>query len=119
MLFIDVSRTPLLASLVLVAIILSYRVLSLGTSKTRVHSPTNRLNYTTMLISYQKAVLATIPKDDKPKEQPDKEAYYAITPLRDFDWRETKPIKIRPFKPKYHLTMGQRHPLRLLSEMKD
>ncbi|KAB2577172.1 hypothetical protein BFW01_g2316 [Lasiodiplodia theobromae] len=59
-----------------------------------------------MLISYQKAVLATIPKDDKPKEQPDKEAYYAITPLRDFDWRETKPIKIRPFKPKYHLTMA-------------
>lgn len=40
MLFIDVSRTPLLASLVLVAIVLSYRVLSLGTSKARVQSKT-------------------------------------------------------------------------------
>jgi len=29
-----------------------------------------------------------------------------ILPLSDFDWRTTPPLKIRPFKPKYHLTMG-------------
>jgi hypothetical protein len=29
-----------------------------------------------------------------------------ITPLTDFDWNTTEPTKIRPFKPKYHLTMG-------------
>jgi hypothetical protein len=34
-------------------------------------------------------------------------AYHAIDPLPDFDWESTPPIKIRPFKPKYHLTMGE------------
>jgi hypothetical protein len=34
-------------------------------------------------------------------------AYYAIDPLPDFDWESTPPIKIGPFKPKYHLTMGE------------
>jgi hypothetical protein len=34
-------------------------------------------------------------------------AYYAINPLSDFDWKSTPPIKIRPFKPRYHLTMGE------------
>jgi hypothetical protein len=34
-------------------------------------------------------------------------AYYAIDSLPDFDWRSTSPTKIRPFKPKYHLTMGE------------
>jgi hypothetical protein len=34
-------------------------------------------------------------------------AYYAIDPLPDFDWTSTPPIKLRPFKPKYHLTMGE------------
>lgn len=33
-------------------------------------------------------------------------AYQAIEPLQDFDWESTPPIKLRPFKPKYHLTMG-------------
>lgn len=33
-------------------------------------------------------------------------AYYTIDPLPGFDWRSTPPIKIRPFKPNYHLTMG-------------
>ena len=34
-------------------------------------------------------------------------AYHAIDPLPDFDWKSTPPIKLRPFKPKYHLTMGE------------
>jgi hypothetical protein len=25
----------------------------------------------------------------------------------EFDWRKTEPLKVRPFKPKYHLTMGE------------
>jgi len=25
----------------------------------------------------------------------------------DFEWEKTEPIKLRPFKPKYHLTMGE------------
>lgn len=32
--------------------------------------------------------------------------YDSIEPLEDFDWSTTEPIRIRPFKPKYHLTMG-------------
>jgi hypothetical protein len=34
-------------------------------------------------------------------------AYHAIDPLPGFEWESTPPIKIRPFKPKYHLTMGE------------
>jgi hypothetical protein len=34
-------------------------------------------------------------------------AYEAIEPLRNFDWKSTPPLKLRPFKPKYHLTMGK------------
>lgn len=30
-----------------------------------------------------------------------------ITEQDDFDWKTTEPLKIRPFKPKYHLTMGE------------
>lgn len=32
--------------------------------------------------------------------------YEAIEPLHDFEWSTTEPIKVRPFKSKYHLTMG-------------
>jgi len=35
--------------------------------------------------------------------------YYQIEPLRHFDINSAEPIKIRPFKPKYHLTMGMSH----------
>ncbi|KAK0724650.1 hypothetical protein B0H67DRAFT_479811 [Lasiosphaeris hirsuta] len=33
-----------------------------------------------------------------------------IEPLENFDWRATEPHKLRPFKPKYHITMGQKAP---------
>ncbi|KAK4038061.1 putative FAD binding protein [Parachaetomium inaequale] len=29
-----------------------------------------------------------------------------IEPLNDFDWRATPPMKLRPFKPTYHITMA-------------
>ena len=32
--------------------------------------------------------------------------YEDIEPLHNFDWSTTEPIKMRPFKPKYHLTMA-------------
>lgn len=34
-------------------------------------------------------------------------AYRDIEPLHDFHWESTPPVKLRPFKPKYHLTMGE------------
>ncbi|KAF2263758.1 hypothetical protein CC78DRAFT_266630 [Lojkania enalia] len=34
------------------------------------------------------------------------ELYYRIETLKDFDLEKTEPIKIRPFKSKYHLTMS-------------
>ena len=36
----------------------------------------------------------------------DKDPYDAIEALPAFDWASTPPIRIRPFKPKYHMTMG-------------
>lgn len=30
-----------------------------------------------------------------------------VDPLVGFDWKTTEPLKHRPFKPKYHLTMGK------------
>ncbi|CCD54821.1 hypothetical protein BofuT4_P161100.1 [Botrytis cinerea T4] len=35
----------------------------------------------------------------------------SITPLSDFDWRTTEPLRLRPFKPVYHMTMGTKLPL--------
>jgi hypothetical protein len=29
-----------------------------------------------------------------------------IDPLDDFDWKATPPMKLRPFRPTYHITMG-------------
>jgi hypothetical protein len=34
--------------------------------------------------------------------------YDDIEPLHNFDWSTTEPIKLWPFKPVYHLTMGMR-----------
>ncbi|KAL4916285.1 hypothetical protein BDW62DRAFT_106829 [Aspergillus aurantiobrunneus] len=31
---------------------------------------------------------------------------FPITPLPEFNWETTEPLVLRPFKPKYHLTMG-------------
>ncbi|KAJ6266118.1 hypothetical protein PSV08DRAFT_405393 [Bipolaris maydis] len=33
-------------------------------------------------------------------------AYYSIEPLSDFDLETTEPLQLRPFKPKYHMTMA-------------
>lgn len=31
----------------------------------------------------------------------------SIEPLSSFDWTAKEPLKMRPFKPKYHITMGK------------
>ncbi|KAE8141165.1 hypothetical protein BDV38DRAFT_268823 [Aspergillus pseudotamarii] len=44
-----------------------------------------------------------------PKPTSDNESqktYPSIEPLPDFNWETTEPLKFRPFKPKYHLTMA-------------
>lgn len=53
---------------------------------------------------------------DEAKKRPRHSALKApdfpeIEELRDFDWKTTEPIKLRPFKPKYHITMGRPPPL--------
>lgn len=48
----------------------------------------------------------------KSAEQPEKDPYEAIEPLPKFDWASTEPIRIRPFKPKYHMTMGRTYTVR-------
>lgn len=35
------------------------------------------------------------------------DGYPPVEPLLDFDWKTKEPIKIRPFKPKYNLTMSK------------
>ncbi|OCK77062.1 hypothetical protein K432DRAFT_445620 [Lepidopterella palustris CBS 459.81] len=47
------------------------------------------------------------PQNLKPADAASAEApYYQISPLPDFNWQTTPPLQIRPFKPKYHLTMA-------------
>lgn len=41
-------------------------------------------------------------------EKKDVDPYDAIKPMQgDENWATTPPIKLRPFKPKYHMTMGE------------
>lgn len=39
-------------------------------------------------------------------EEHSEAAYYSIEPLSDFDLETTEPLQLRPFKPKYHMTMA-------------
>ncbi|PSS12800.1 hypothetical protein M430DRAFT_124428 [Amorphotheca resinae ATCC 22711] len=48
----------------------------------------------------------TISQPAQASDEKTKDPTTEIIPLPDFDWRTTEPLKIRPFKPKYHLTMG-------------
>ncbi|KAF4158789.1 hypothetical protein CNMCM6069_003355 [Aspergillus lentulus] len=51
---------------------------------------------------YRKIKVQTIPSKHEPLE----EGYPPITPLLNFNWETTEPLALRPFKPKYHLTMA-------------
>lgn len=42
--------------------------------------------------------------------QPGKtEKKHEIEALEGFDWKHTEPRKLRPYKPKYNITMGKQH----------
>ncbi|KAF2803688.1 uncharacterized protein BDZ99DRAFT_511851 [Mytilinidion resinicola] len=43
---------------------------------------------------------------NNPTFAPTKDVYNEIDPLLDFNWRTIEPLQIRPFKPRYHLTMA-------------
>lgn len=45
-----------------------------------------------------------VSSSDNKKDQTD--PYSDIEPLPSFDWATTEPLKLRPFKKTYHLTMG-------------
>lgn len=58
-----------------------------------------------VIVSRRRASDSTVVLDNEKQPQPD--PYEDIEPLNGFDWSTETPIKIRPFKPKYHLTMGE------------
>lgn len=76
------------------------------------------LGYTWRQLLRQRSRLrnAMVRPDEVASDQA-KDVYTAIEPLLDFDWKSTQPIKLRPFKPKYHLTMGQSRSFGPLSSM--
>jgi hypothetical protein len=62
-------------------------------------------------VTYSRGANTAIPQSNEKKNVSEQEdalkAYQDIEPLHDFDWESTPPMKLRPFKPKYHLTMGK------------
>jgi hypothetical protein len=48
----------------------------------------------------------TTRRDSAVSDKSLEDAYYNIEPLSGFDLETEEPIKARPFKPKYHMTMG-------------
>lgn len=62
-------------------------------------------------VAYRRGIDTSIPPSNEKKNASEQDdplrAYRDIEPLHDFDWESTPPVKLRPFKPKYHLTMGK------------
>ncbi|RAL17462.1 heme-dependent oxidative N-demethylase family protein [Aspergillus homomorphus CBS 101889] len=44
---------------------------------------------------------------EKGKKTNEAEAASEIEPLENFQWDQTEPLALRPFKPRYHITMGK------------
>jgi len=61
---------------------------------------------TTSPKSARQATLAHVEKRFALKAGPPTDFYHDIDSLPDFDWTQTSPQRLRPFKPKSHLTMG-------------
>jgi len=79
-----------------------YALLALAVILWLVYTYMNRYRSTVDTISTSNG------KQNAPEQNDPLKAYQAIEPLRDFDWQSTPPMKLRPFKPKYHLTMGKK-----------
>ncbi|KAJ5730591.1 uncharacterized protein N7483_005099 [Penicillium malachiteum] len=45
--------------------------------------------------------------DSVSEELPEPDCYPTVEPLPNFEWRNVEPVRIRPFKPKYNLTMRE------------
>ena len=62
-------------------------------------------------VTYHRGINTAISQSNGEKKASEQEnplrVYQDIEPLHDFDWESTPPLKLRPFKPKYHLTMGK------------
>lgn len=54
----------------------------------------------------RKNIGSVFPPSNRTGDDDEPACYPPIEPLPDFDWKTKEPIKIRPFKPKYHLTMS-------------
>ncbi|KAI1935033.1 hypothetical protein LOZ58_000390 [Ophidiomyces ophidiicola] len=58
------------------------------------------------MIAYRKWADSTRAKRVQKLRQENASKFPNITPLKNFEWEKTEPLKFRPFKPKYHLTMA-------------
>jgi len=50
----------------------------------------------------------TTASNDEKRQNSDVDPYENITPLAGCEWRQTPPLQIRAFKPKFYMTMGMR-----------
>ncbi|KAI1979425.1 hypothetical protein LOZ51_004200 [Ophidiomyces ophidiicola] len=58
------------------------------------------------MIAYRKWADSTRTKRVQKLRRENASKFPNITPLENFEWEKTEPLKFRPFKPKYHLTMA-------------
>ncbi|KAJ8106054.1 hypothetical protein OPT61_g9796 [Boeremia exigua] len=60
------------------------------------------------LIDLQKTpqLRSSVKQESRDSDEKPEDAYYNIEPLEDFDVDAEEPIKARPFKPKFHMTMA-------------
>jgi len=68
-------------------------------------SPRGLLSWLLGLLGRESLLPPSSVKSDVEKK-PSSESWPPIEPLPDFDWKTTPPIKLRPFKPIYHINMG-------------
>jgi len=68
-------------------------------------SPRGLLSWLLGLLGRESLLPPSSVKSDVEKK-PSSESWPPIEPLPDFDWKTTPPIKLRPFKPIYHINMA-------------
>jgi hypothetical protein len=74
----------------------------------------NNLTFSRLVpVPHADCIQASVPPNEKVDiklSASEENPYSDIDPLSNFDWQATEVLKLRPFKPKYHLTMGKRPP---------
>lgn len=61
---------------------------------------------TLSLVCWRRKTPIAIPSDIKARRFDVEQDYPEVETLTDFRWQDTPPLKLRPFQPKYNLTMG-------------